>query len=240
MTPPTFSVDPPARVRVPPIALLLAVKLKRSSTPVVTVRSPFMLRFAEGEALPPDLSTVRLLNVVAPIDWEPNPLNTTVPLLGVNVPVLVQLPPTEIVEEFPFRFVPTSIVTFPATVSGAPTRNVTPVDSVRFPLTVPELERVAVPDDLLMERLLYETPPATIWAPDPLKVIVPDPPENDPLVKLKSPLTFRFPDPFQETDASPDWKSEPATVAVPDPIVRLIACPFVPSLRTMSPPTVIV
>src|SRR5258706_7242421 len=127
--PPILRNADPASPIVPPTAERLAVNPSRSSVPDKTERSPLIERFAVGEATPPDLSIDRLLNTVAPIDCAPLPLKVTAPVPAVNAPALVQSPPSEIVELPPSRVVPALIETLPATVSGAPRRNVPAFES---------------------------------------------------------------------------------------------------------------
>src|ERR1041385_5182956 len=73
---------------------------------------------------------------------------------------------------------------------------------------------------------------------DPTYVTVPEPALKDPLVRVKSALMIRLPGPLHEIAAVPDWIRDPTTVVDPEPMFKLIACPFVPSLRTRAPPMV--
>src|ERR1041384_2778378 len=146
--PPTLSTAEPVRLIVPPTAERFAVNPRRSSVPDETERSPLIERLVVGDATPPDLFIVRLLNAVPPIDCAPLPLKVTVPVPALNVPVLVQSPPTAIDEVPPSSVVPALIVTPPATASGAFTANVPAFERVRFPDTFAGEESVAVPPAL--------------------------------------------------------------------------------------------
>ena len=87
----------------PPTRLRAAENLERSSVPLETLRSPLKVRFPATMATLVDLLMVKLLKVVEAMDWEFVPKKTTVPVPGVKVPLLVQLPPTEMVEPPPSR-----------------------------------------------------------------------------------------------------------------------------------------
>ena len=100
-----------------------------------------------------DLSMVKLLKVVAAIDCELVPLKLTVPVPGLKVPLLVQLPSTERAELLPFKLVLVWITTLFEMARAASTENVPPLVKRRFPLTTAELVRVPVPAGLSKERL---------------------------------------------------------------------------------------
>ena len=153
MEPESFRVVPAARVNVPPTALRLVVNAAISNVPPETVKLLLMVRLPFGEAIPLALLIVRLLKVDASMVCVPVPLNITVPELAVNVPILTQLPPTEIVEIFPFNVVPKLIVTFPVTESNALTFTLALVERVRLLLTVVAEEMDAMPAVLSTVRL---------------------------------------------------------------------------------------
>ena len=81
------------------------------------------------------------------------PLKFTVPVPGVKLPLLNQLPPTEAAELPPFRVVLVWIVTLFEMARAASTEKVPPLVNRRFPPTMAELVRVAVPAGLSKERL---------------------------------------------------------------------------------------
>src|ERR1041384_854149 len=151
--PASRSVVQSARVNVPPMEVRFAVKTPRSRVPAATVRSPLIGRPPVSRALPFDLFTVRLLNVVGLMDCWDAPLRTTVPLPEANEPLPDQSPPTEMTDKPPSSVAPAPMVTVPPTTSGALTRNVPPL-TARSPVAVAAVVRVAVAEDLLIERLL--------------------------------------------------------------------------------------
>ena len=132
VVPPIFIV--PETDNVPPEVERLQVKVERSKIPVMTVRFPATEVFNPRVAVPV-LFIVRLLNVVDPlpsIDCE-EPVRFTVAVPEVKDPLFVQFPGT--------------------LMSKLPALNV-PCDINRLPLKIAVPPSVAVPDALLIVRLL--------------------------------------------------------------------------------------
>src|SRR5262249_2518794 len=79
------------------------------------------------------LFTVNPLNVVAPeTEASSTPMNCTVLVPGVNVPLLIQLPLSECEKVPPSNVTPLEIVRSPFTATAAPALLVPPPDNVRW------------------------------------------------------------------------------------------------------------
>ena len=150
--PATLRVVPADNVSVPPNEPRSAVYVERSNVPLVIVRSAVITRLPFADAEPEDLLIVKLLNVVGSIVWVPVPLKTFVPPMELNVPARFQFPPTVRVELL-LSVADVFIDAFPFTVKGALRTQVPPVETEKAPVTVAELDKVAVPPALLTDRL---------------------------------------------------------------------------------------
>ena len=164
---------PPLLVQLPAILMVEAVPAVRL-VPEPMVKLPFNVMVAVEPPIVRALvfDVTRLLKVcdaaVPFIDWEPVPLNVTVPVPGVNVPpLLVQLPPNVMLELL---------------------ANIVPAEIVRVLLIVTLLVRESMPAPALVIPYPF---PRSLMAPPTVRVLLfvvtvqPEPNVTTPVPRFK-------------------------------------------------------
>lgn len=154
----------PVPVIVFDVPLMVSVPAVCVNEPEAVVTKLPATDIAAAVAVAPEEVIVRLLKLCTPepLITAPGPVSTTVPVLPVNTPLLVQLPPTESVNEAPSNVVDTPIVTLPPILRLAAAVNETeapdPSALVRLPEIVIAVAGIVLTDAAPEEPLKVRLP----------------------------------------------------------------------------------